>query len=93
MKRVIPLQKVVEMMRAGIEKAFDCNIDFYSEDVMVFTFNYCHDDYLSLRVENDMYSLTDVPNVSVHYLPAMAHAFRNAVKCMETFQVTPFTKI
>jgi len=90
MKREVPpFYDVVKLMRVGIEKAFDCNIDFYTEGLMIFTFNDHGDDYLSLRVKDGEFTVNTGPAITEKNLYSVAKAFRNAAKCMEALQVKP----
>ena len=87
--RVIPLSKVVETIQKGIKRTFDCDISFYNQGVMIFTFNYKDKPVLQLRVSHDYFELIDFPRVEADDLLEIATVLKNAHACMTALQVAP----
>jgi len=89
-ERVVPLHEVVELMQKGIRAAFNCDISFYTQGTMIFTFNSKKKDpILQLRVSNDVFEIIDSPRVEADTLLDLATAFKNASACMTALQVSP----
>jgi hypothetical protein len=85
----LPILKVVELLKASIEKEYECQIE-WMDSFLHFTFYSYNDDFLSLRLHgNRKYTLDARPLIKTRYLEQIGAAFTRAHKCMASLGAEP----
>ncbi len=87
MERVIPVHEVAKLMRTGLEKAFECKIEFASE-VEFFVVFYSHnDDVMSIRVAGEDYWLCNCERPQAANLLNLSRAMKNTLGFASVLQI------
>jgi hypothetical protein len=79
--------QVAEIIRAGLEKAFDCKIDFYADNTFIVTFYDHGDDMLTLKFVEERCFVIDSTTPTARTLSSVARTCANAESFMGVLQV------